>query len=259
MDLRHALTLAPALDPGQGLGLLLGLIGAGAMAASVLLYTPRKRLPFLEPFGPKKVWLELHVAAGAFGVVVVVVAAHATTSRFGISGLANLTMWGVALSGILARYTNRWIGDARFRKECSLEQRLQGCGEFDTQLGPFGSRWVRAAAHGRFLNGARPGLVAMMTQFFLDVGAFVVLACIARKSRQQGARDLLNRQDERCASSESLRRRIVAERNLMLLDILEAAGPFWTQIHVALSIVLGPLLTLHVAAVCLFRARPLFF
>ncbi len=115
------------LKPGGSLGLLYG-IGGATLMTLMLLYSLRKRVPFLASLGALGDWLDFHIFCGVVGPLLIVL--H---SAFKVGGLIAIAFWSmvaVAGSGIFGRFLYAQIprtarGDALSLDEARrLEQAL---------------------------------------------------------------------------------------------------------------------------------------
>ncbi len=177
--------VAGQLQPGKGAGLLLGIVGTLLCLLSVVLYSPRKRLAPFQHIGAKRHWLSLHILLGTIGPLLI--AGHARHHLLGIKGLVNLAMWGVVVSGLLARYLATSLTVAKTR-------RLQLLKELTTRY-----HWesgetlyfLRPAQRRRLLESMRtspldqsPGLWRLVQCFFLDLQLLWDLQQAARMVRR---------------------------------------------------------------------------
>lgn len=89
------------LKPGGLRGHAYGIIGS-AMMLLMLLYSARKRWPFMRKWGSLPRWLDIHIFLGIAGPLFVIL--HST---FQFNGLVSVSFWSmiaVALSGVLGRF-----------------------------------------------------------------------------------------------------------------------------------------------------------
>ena len=89
------------LKPGGSLGILYG-IGGATLMTLMLLYSLRKRVPFLASLGALGDWLDFHIFCGVVGPLLIVL--H---SAFKVGGLIAIAFWSmvaVATSGIVGRF-----------------------------------------------------------------------------------------------------------------------------------------------------------
>jgi hypothetical protein len=94
--------LRPAGRVGHGLGIL-----GSVMLITLLIYSLRKRLRFMQRWGNLSVWLRYHIFLGVAGPVLITL--H---SSFKVDGLVAVSYWSmvaVALSGVVGRYLYQQI------------------------------------------------------------------------------------------------------------------------------------------------------
>ncbi|MCP4205354.1 MAG: hypothetical protein GY769_25870 [bacterium] len=106
-----------ALKPGGEQGRALGIAGSALMVV-MLVYSIRKRAPWLRRFGQVRLWLHFHIFCGIVGPLLVIL--H---SSFKVQGLVALSFWSmivVALSGVVGRYLYVQIPRRRSGDDLSL-------------------------------------------------------------------------------------------------------------------------------------------
>jgi hypothetical protein len=113
-DPLHAL-----LKPSGPVGLALGIV-AFALFLFLWLYPLRKRVRWLAWTGAVGSWLRVHVVAGLS--LPVIAATHAGWRFEGLIGLGYLSMFVVALSGIIGRYLYSHIPRSRQGAELSRDE-----------------------------------------------------------------------------------------------------------------------------------------
>lgn len=88
--------------PGTGLGYALGLVG-GLMMLTLLMYSLRKHLQFMQGLGKLKYWFRLHMILGVLGPTLVI---FHTTFRLGSlnASIAFYCMVLVASSGLIGKF-----------------------------------------------------------------------------------------------------------------------------------------------------------
>ena len=90
------------VDPEQGFGYWLGIVGASLMAI-LLLYPLRKRLRLMRILGPTRHWFRIHMIFGVLGPVLIL---YHSNFQFGSlnSNVALVCTLLVAISGLVGRY-----------------------------------------------------------------------------------------------------------------------------------------------------------
>lgn len=258
--------------PGKGLGLWLGVAGTSFSLLSVLSYTPRNRLTFLQGFGTKRLWLNLHIGLGALGPLLLA-AGHAHFHWLGIKGLANLAMWAAVISGLIARFFAAQIPAARLRRERLLE-RLNSSFNWEEgalySLTPPKRELVMRAMEKS--AGEPPLSLAEMIRLVLQDLCVIALLWGAASywprgkwlagDTRQGDRGTPSDQEftqlargvqDRRAPLEAFRARLILQRNLLLLNLEEVSAPFWVAVHKGFSFGFLLLGSLHVTVALLFK------
>jgi hypothetical protein len=90
------------ITPQRGFGYALGIIG-GSMMILLLMYSARKRLPWLRWLGSIPAWFEFHMVLGIVGPVLVLFHANFSLGATN-SNVALICMLLVAGSGVIGRY-----------------------------------------------------------------------------------------------------------------------------------------------------------
>jgi hypothetical protein len=105
--------------PGAGLGYNLGLAG-GLMMLTLLLYSARKHLKFMQGLGKLKYWFQIHMSLGVIGPVLVI---FHTTFRLGSlnASIAFYCMLLVAGSGLIGRFVYTRIHKGLYGSRSSLK------------------------------------------------------------------------------------------------------------------------------------------
>jgi hypothetical protein len=105
--------------PGEGLGYNLGLAG-GLMMLTLLLYSARKHLTFMQGLGKLKYWFQIHMTLGVIGPVLVI---FHTTFRLGSMNatIAFYCMLLVAGSGLIGRFVYTRIHKGLYGSRSSLK------------------------------------------------------------------------------------------------------------------------------------------
>jgi hypothetical protein len=104
---------------GEGLGYNLGLAG-GLMMLTLLLYSARKHLTFMQGLGKLKYWFQIHMTLGVIGPLLVI---FHTTFRLGSTNatIAFYCMLLVAGSGLVGRFVYTRIHKGLYGSRSSLK------------------------------------------------------------------------------------------------------------------------------------------
>jgi len=90
------------LDPDEGLGYWLGIVG-GSLMLSLLLYPLRKKVRFLHRLGSTRRWFRMHMILGLLGPLLILYHCNFQLGSFN-SRVALYCMLLVAISGIVGRH-----------------------------------------------------------------------------------------------------------------------------------------------------------
>ena len=88
-------------EPNRGIWHPIGWIGSGCFI-TMMLYSFRKHIKFMQDVGPLRYWLDVHMFLGITGTLLITV--HST---YKIGGLVSLSFWSMVLvtaSGFIGRY-----------------------------------------------------------------------------------------------------------------------------------------------------------
>ena len=105
---------------GEGLGYNLGLAG-GLMMLTLLLYSARKHLKFMQPLGKLKHWFRIHMMLGVIGPILVIF--HTTFHLHSINAsVAFYCMLLVAGSGLVGRFVYTQIHKGLYGSRSTLKE-----------------------------------------------------------------------------------------------------------------------------------------
>lgn len=106
--------------PGEGLGYNLGLAG-GLMMLTLLLYSARKHLTFMQKLGKLSYWFRIHMTLGVLGPILVM---FHTTFRLGSlnASIAFYCMLLVAGSGLIGRFVYTRIHKGLYGSRSTLSE-----------------------------------------------------------------------------------------------------------------------------------------
>ena len=106
--------------PGDGLGYNLGLAG-GLMMLTLLLYSARKHLTFMQKLGKLKYWFRIHMMLGVIGPILII---FHTTFRLGSlnATIAFYCMLLVAGSGLIGRFVYTRIHKGLYGSRSTLKE-----------------------------------------------------------------------------------------------------------------------------------------
>lgn len=108
------------INPEDGVGYWLGIIGA-SMMATLLLYPLRKRVRLLRVLGPTKTWFKLHMILGLIGPLLILYHCNFQLGSFN-SKVAFYCMLLVAGSGVIGRHFYARIHRGLYGRKTSLQE-----------------------------------------------------------------------------------------------------------------------------------------
>lgn len=114
------------ITPQRGLGYWLGLVG-GSMMVLLLVYSARKRAPWLRWIGSIPAWFDIHMTLGVLGPVLVLFHSNFSLGATN-SNVALFCMLTVAGSGVVGRYIYTRLHARMDGKEQTLGE-LRAVGE----------------------------------------------------------------------------------------------------------------------------------
>jgi hypothetical protein len=114
------------ITPQRGVGYWLGIIG-GSMMLLLLLYSARKRSPWLRWMGGIPAWFEFHMVLGVVGPILVLFHSNFSLGATN-SNVALICMLAVAGSGVIGRYIYTRLHARVDGHEDTLEQ-LKAAGD----------------------------------------------------------------------------------------------------------------------------------
>lgn len=109
-----------SIDAAEGLGYALGIAG-GVPMVLLLLYSFRKRLPFMRYFGPVRHWFRAHMMLGVIGPVVILYHCNFQVGSLNSQVALYCTLL-VAGSGLVGRYLYAKIHHGLYGRKASLRE-----------------------------------------------------------------------------------------------------------------------------------------
>jgi hypothetical protein len=110
------------LSAAEGLGYWLGIIG-GTLMIALLLYSVRKRIPWLRHLGATRHWFKMHMTLGIVGPVIILYHSNFQVGSINSQVALYCTLL-VAASGIVGRYFYAQIHNGLYGSSMSLRQLL---------------------------------------------------------------------------------------------------------------------------------------
>lgn len=241
------------LRPSGSLGHRLGWVGAGMIVIGVIIYSSRKRIPFLQRRGPMRTWLNVHIYLCLVGPLLV--SFHTALKLHGVAVYSYWSMMIVASSGIFGRWLYQQFPRTTRDKEMSVEDMRTDQAEArrrleaEFQLSPASLAEVDALAE-RSVRSIGQGALALPRLLMDDIGRPFRLAALRRH--------LLS--ERRLPRSEAhallglLRRRVAAERRIAYWGTFRRFFTYWHVTHLVFFVSMIAMLVLHVASVLFFGA-----
>jgi hypothetical protein len=241
------------LRPSGSVGHLFGWVGAGMIIVGILLYSSRKRIPFLQRRGPMRTWLNVHIYLCLVGPVLV--SYHTALKLHGVAVYSYWSMMIVAASGIIGRWLYQQFPRTSRDKEMSIEDMRADQAEArrrletEFRLSPASLAEVDALAE-RTVKFIGHGAQALPKLLLDDLARPFRLAALRRHLLAQ--RHLPR--TEAHALLDLLRRRVAAERRIAFLGTFRRFFTYWHVTHLIFFVLMFAMLVLHVASALFFGA-----
>jgi len=250
-------SLHQLLRPSGRVGHLLGIVGAGMIVTGVMLYSGRKRVPFLKGRGPIRTWLNMHIYLCLVGPVLI--SLHTALKLRGLGVYSYWSMMIVAGSGIVGRWLYQQFPRTIKGQEMTLDEiraeqgevRARLTGEFALSAGFLAE--VDALAEEsvrRIRGGSGDSLLALPALLVDDALRPFRLAKLRR--RLQKERHLARR--EAHALLALIGRQVATVRRIAFLGTFRRLFTYWHVTHLIFFVAMFALLVLHVATVLFFGA-----
>lgn len=230
------------LKPGGELGLLYGIAGASMMVL-MLLYTVRKRVPWLRRLGSLRVWLDLHIFLGILGPLFILL--H---TSFKVGGLVAVSFWSmvaVAASGVLGRYLYLQVPRSHAGDELTLSQAEALDEDLSRRLREVFGLPEPALERLKEISeeGLDPslGLLPLLGKMMRDALAFRFRLRRFRRQCREVPRPLMRQ------FLRALRQKAFLRRRLLLWRRLHEIFHYWHVIHKPFALVMYLFLAVHVA------------
>ncbi len=245
------------LRPSGSVGHLLGWVGAGMIVVGVLLYSSRKRVPFLQGRGPMRTWLNVHIYLCLVGPVLVTL--HTAIKLRGLGVYSYWSMMIVAASGIIGRWLYQQFprtikGNVMTLEEIRTEQaevraRLET--EFGLSAATLAEVDAVAAKSVQRIRGSAAGRVLAIPLLLADdVVRPFRLAALRRRLRAE--HHLARGQAH--VLLQLIGRQVATERRIAFLDTFRRFFTYWHVTHLVFFVAMFALLVLHVASEVFFGA-----
>lgn len=238
-------------DPGRGLGLLFGIVGAVSMLGT-LVYVLRNRFEKeLAGIGGKYLWFSVHNALGVLGPALVFLHGNLLFTKWPSVGV--WAMIFVVLSGFLGQYLANQIPGRQFRNTRERQ-------DLDKSMQSLSAGW---GEHTRSINLADLMMKQQQERAPVDVdglGTFRFLAYLLRDDAQRWFALRKLKKDVARVKNAALRKQVYdMTKQRMLLErqdrVFKTVGRLmsqWKLFHIFFSIGLFLLMLLHVGVVTVF-------
>jgi hypothetical protein len=250
------------IDPKEGLGFWLGIVGSSMMLILVL-YPLRKRIRALRFLGCTAHWYRIHMLLGVLGPVLVLYHSNFSLGSFN-SQVALYCMLAVVGSGVIGKhlhariYRGLWGGKASLKDlRDNLSGTLKNNYELATLLPNFASRLgvLAAEAQGCSVTGS----LSIRQSVFWSLRKYLVWISLTRVARNElraraaaspnVARDLkkLNK-----ATSAYIRSFLSLTTRVAQFTLFERLSSLWHVLHMPLFFMMVISALLHVLAVHMY-------
>jgi hypothetical protein len=247
------------ITPRTGLGYALGIVG-GSLMLLLLMYSARKRAPWLGFLGTVNGWFEAHMVLGVVGPILIL---FHSNFRLGATN-SNVALWCmvvVSLSGLMGRYIYQRVHFGLYGRKTSLgelqssAERLRSANhmvsllpELVTRLEASEARLLASGPHLPVIGVVKPLAVAMNA-----VAARWRLRSYVRRALRAAARTsptlAAHRKRLRRAAMGYVDTRLIATRRVAEFEAYERLFAVWHLLHVPMFFMLLVAAIVHVIAV----------
>jgi len=244
-----------ALRPSGAMGLLYGYVGT-AFLLLLLLYSVRKRVPFLRGFGSLGRWLNAHIFCGIAGPAMITL--HSGFRVTGVIAIGYWSMMCVMASGFVGYYLLRQVGGALSATEADDHALALEMEELDRELTErYGFQASDLQDLRRRAGADRAERMGLLPSLFYLMGQDLVRRAEALGfGSPSGAMRYLGRSEARRVRALT-RRRLLLERRHAFLRQTSAMFHYWHAIHKPFTIVLFLMMGVHIGiAIWLGYALP---
>jgi hypothetical protein len=247
------------ITPKRGVGYALGIIG-GSLMLLLLLYSARKRVPWLSFMGATAGWFRFHMVLGVLGPLCILYHANFSLGASN-SNIALFCMLTVAGSGLIGRYIYARIHHGLYGSKLDLGELRKGAESLRSASGAFAflpELVDRLEATERRLlstTGTVPvvGLARLVATAAISMRARLQLRRYVRKClRAASARSTTiaaQRKRLRRTAFAYIDRRLAATRRVAGLEAYERLFSLWHAFHLPLMFIMLIAGTVHVIAV----------
>jgi hypothetical protein len=251
-----------SIDPGEGLGYALGILG-GVQMLLIFLYSFRKRLRFMRHFGSTKVWFRTHMQFGVIGPVIILyhcnfqlgslnsqVALYCTLLVAG-SGIVGRYIYAHLHEGLYGRKTSlRELTDQLSASSANLSSRDGFIDDIREQLNEV-SRQVQTPPDSVWESICRPVVIGLWTRWLYYRMSWTIRRRLIAKS---AASPIVAQHRERLTASTQnfLRQNLRQVRRVARFSAFERLFSLWHVIHVPFFVMMVSSVLVHVLAVHMY-------
>jgi hypothetical protein len=247
------------ITPKRGIGYALGIIG-GSLMLLLLLYSARKRIPWLNFMGATAGWFRFHMVLGVLGPLCILYHANFALGAAN-SNIALFCMLTVAGSGLIGRYIYARIHHGLYGSKLTLGELRKGAENLRSASGTFAflpELVERLEATERKLlstTGKVPvlGIAKLVATAAISMRARLQLRGYVRKClRAASARSTTiagQRKRLRRTAFAYIDGRLAATRRVAGLEAYERLFSLWHALHLPLMFIMLIAGTVHVIAV----------
>jgi hypothetical protein len=246
----------------EGLGYILGIVGASLMAA-LLLYPLRKRVRFLRFLGTTKRWFFWHMVLGIIGPILILF--HSNFALGSLNSRISLyCMLLVSGSGLIGRYLYSHIHNGLYGRKTTLRsltkkmmasaEQVEKSGELATEINEaltILDHQVLEAPHNLFDGMTRPLVISIKTRVaYIRLNWILKKKLIARSIESKSITEHQKRLEQ--LTKRNLRNHLMEQRNIANLYLFERLFSFWHILHLPFFLMLCISTIVHILAVHMY-------
>jgi hypothetical protein len=245
----------------EGIGYVLGIVG-GTLMLMLLLYSVRKRIPYLRKMGATRHWFRMHMSLGIVGPLVILYHCNFQVGSINSQVALYCTLL-VAASGIVGRYFYAQIHHGLYGSRSSLRQLAKAVeiSEVPTRREPGLSREHRtqlANLAAEALRAGTPGAPVLSPMWLGWRTRWIYLQLLAAAyrniDRKAEVSSVVRQRKTRLrrATRHYLRRRLGEIRRVAQFSLFERLFSLWHIVHVPFFLMMVLSVLVHIVAVHLY-------
>ncbi|MDH3612429.1 MAG: pyridine nucleotide-disulfide oxidoreductase [Gammaproteobacteria bacterium] len=250
------------IDPKDGLGYWLGIIG-GSMMLILILYPLRKRIRALRFLGRTAHWFQIHIVLGVLGPVLVLYHSNFSLGSFN-SQVALYCMLAVAVSGVIGKYLYAHIHNGLYGGKASLKdlrdnlaESLENSHGLATLLPRFTSKLEALAAEAQ--GCSITGKLSMRVSLSWSLRKYAIWISLSRAAHRElqahaVASPAVARDFDKLkkATSTYIRNFVQLTTRVAQFTLFERLSSLWHVLHMPLFLMMVISALLHVLAVHMY-------